>query len=250
MDNAEQILAKVWKRIKIDGICWVWTGTLNPTSGRPVLTINKIPRSIQKVMWEFHRGKLNGEKREYVLNSCGNEKCVNPDHLFTSTDPSDHRRLPCAFKTQKRFWAKVKIGALDECWEWQAATSGSGSMEYGFLAANKRKIRAHRFLWELYHGEIPTGLLVRHKCDNPKCVNPLHLELGTHADNTRDMFIRGRRKDSSGERSNSKFTTDQVRDMRRRYGLGEGCREIATIHQTNQYTVRGIVSRRSWKYLP
>ena len=89
----------------------------------------------------------------------------------------------------ERFWTKVEKS--DGCWKWLGAkTSG-----YGYLSAGGRGsgvVRAHRLSYEIHHGPIPDGLLVRHKCDNPECVNPEHLEVGTHADNTMDMMLRKR----------------------------------------------------------
>jgi hypothetical protein len=83
------------------------------------------------------------------------------------------------------------------CWLWTATATGnpSSGVKYGYISVGGRSRspqRAHRVSYELYNGEIPEGLIVRHKCDNPLCVNPDHLELGTHADNSRDMVKRGR----------------------------------------------------------
>lgn len=82
------------------------------------------------------------------------------------------------------------------CWLWTAAVAGgAGGMWYGYMSVGGKggaAKRAHRISYELYKGDIPNGMLVRHKCDNPLCVNPDHLELGTHKDNSSDMTERGR----------------------------------------------------------
>lgn len=91
--------------------------------------------------------------------------------------------------TISRFWSKVKIGDPDECWEWQC----SKAKGYGKFKVDKRSLGAHRISYELTYGEIGSpALYVCHSCDNPSCVNPAHLWLGTNKDNIIDALEKGR----------------------------------------------------------
>lgn len=92
----------------------------------------------------------------------------------------------------RRFWSRVAKGDGDGCWEWSGALTTSG---YPQFHNGERQENGHRFSFRIHHelDVIPKGLCVCHHCDNPKCVRPDHLFLGTHADNMRDSVKKGRR---------------------------------------------------------
>ena len=90
---------------------------------------------------------------------------------------------------EERFWSKVARQAGDECWLWLAGRDKDG---YGYFFKPAGKDRAHRIVWEITHGSIPDGLCVCHRCDNPSCVRPDHLFLGTNIDNIADRDRKGR----------------------------------------------------------
>ncbi len=90
---------------------------------------------------------------------------------------------------EMRFWRHVTKGP--SCWEWHGAGS-RGVHPYGTFGVQGATVRAHRFSWELHAGKIPEGIYVLHRCDNPRCIRPDHLFLGTQADNVADMIAKGR----------------------------------------------------------
>jgi len=93
-----------------------------------------------------------------------------------------------------RFWNKVVIGASDKCWEWRASKNCHGYGRFKLEGRRHEARGAHVVAWILTYGQVPHGLCVLRKCDNPGCVNPNHLFLGTQKDNIHDMIKKGRHK--------------------------------------------------------
>jgi hypothetical protein len=161
---------------------------------------------------------------------------------------------------EQRFWSKVKIGLPDKCWEWQGAISSRG---YGSFRRGDKICGAYRVSWELTYGIIPSGLCVCHKCDNPPCVNPNHLFLGTHQDNIKDRSLKGRSaktigkyshehpEKSRGERNGrAKLTERDVLSIRSKYASGE----ITQKELSNQYgvvhsVIGYIIHHKIWKHI-
>ncbi len=93
---------------------------------------------------------------------------------------------------RERFFSKVSLEDERGCWLWLGPT-GRGDYGMFFAGGDRHNVLAHRWAYEQFVGEIPSGLLVLHHCDEPKCVNPQHLWLGTQADNVQDCIAKGRR---------------------------------------------------------
>jgi hypothetical protein len=133
------------------------------------------------------------------------------------------------------------------CWEWTAFLTKKG---YGtFHSGLKCGEYAHRFSKMLFHGEFDYKLLVCHKCDNPKCVNPEHLFSGTCLDNIRDMFSKGRQPDHSGEKNwAAKLTAIQVLAARNEYAAGGISKyRLAKNYGVTKATMLELLSGKTWK---
>lgn len=114
----------------------------------------------------------------------------------------------------ERFWSKVDQHGEYDCWPWLAARDRKG---YGWFRIASAMRGSHRMAWELTHGSIPHGLCVLHHCDNPGCVNPAHLFLGTRADNNADRDAKGRQGAPKGDRNGSR-TCPEHRPRGERHG--------------------------------
>ena len=149
---------------------------------------------------------------------------------------------------KERFLGKVNKNGPNGCWIWTGACNSEG---YGNIGVENRTEKAHRVSWELYNGKIPKGLCICHKCDNPKCVNPEHLFLGTNQDNTDDMIQKGREANREGEKNpKSKLTEEIVLWVRSEYDTGKyTMKQLAEKCNVIQSTIGKIINRKSWKHL-
>ena len=133
--------------------------------------------------------------------------------------------------------------AASGCWEWKGSRQSKG---YGSVAVDGRRILAHRLAYATWVGPIPGGQVVRYACDNPPCINPAHLLLGTHAQNSRDMVDRGR--STFGARNPAaRLTAEQVVEIRARYATGRyRQRDLADQFGVSRSHISGILSGRFW----
>jgi HNH endonuclease len=143
-----------------------------------------------------------------------------------------------------RFWEFVDKKGDDECWKWLASCTPHGG--YGQLTFGGTLHLAHRVAWEKTFDEIPKGMYVCHRCDNPPCVNPSHLFLGNVQENTRDCVDKGR--NAFGSKSGrSKLVEDEVREIRRLYGHGVRQRDLCKMFKVTDSLISLIVNNLIWK---
>lgn len=145
-----------------------------------------------------------------------------------------------------RFWKHVNKDGPSGCWLW----TGCRSHGYGYINAGPGTVakRANRVSWEIHNGPVPPGLSVCHSCDNPACVNPAHLFLGTQKENADDMMAKGRH--FRGESApHTKLTEDDVRTIRQLCADGAKHQDVASIFKIARTSVGAIVNRKNWKHV-
>lgn len=216
-------------------------------------TCNKC--STAKKLDEFHLKKGTKDGRTTICKTCiaraERERYAaikRGDHIVRPNPKLAGRSKPVA----ERFWPKVEIPERkDDCWIW---CGGHDSWGYGTFVFRGRQTGAHRVVYILHYGEIPEGLLVCHTCDNPTCVNPQHLFLGTNLDNSNDKLRKGRfvtprpKNRCTGERHRSaKLNSQQVLSIRERIASGEEFSVLAKDFNVRPMSIQRIAEGKSWK---
>jgi hypothetical protein len=144
---------------------------------------------------------------------------------------------------EERFWGKVKRSEGDKCWEWTACTTGG----YGRIRIDGKSQIASRVAYQLFHGAIPDKLVVCHKCDNRKCVNPSHLFLGTLQDNNFDCLSKGRI--ARGEKARgARLKEAQVREILSSIETLSD-EEASRVYGVTLRHIRDLRKGRAWKHL-
>lgn len=154
---------------------------------------------------------------------------------------------------EERFLDKFSIGRRDKCWPWK----GCVSRGYGYIRGERstdgskvRNILAHRFAYERALGPVPDGMFVLHYCNNPLCVNPAHLRIGTHRDNMDDLKKSGR---AVGRPKRSTLTTKQVATARKMLAMGHTQKDVADkigVHRTTVQRLMGYMGLMSISQIP
>lgn len=144
------------------------------------------------------------------------------------------------------FWAHCDKLGPEDCWPWDANRDRNG---YGKLKHKGQYYRAHRVSYLIHKGEIADDHFVCHHCDTPWCCNPVHLFLGTVADNKADEVAKGRHVKGEATAS-AKLTSADVQDIRQRLMDGQKYKNIAPLYNVKPDTIRCIDNGKNWKHAP
>lgn len=138
--------------------------------------------------------------------------------------------------------AELSVAEGSGCIRFTGHLDGEG---YGRIMVARVKYMAHRLSYSLNNGPIPDGYVVRHKCDNPSCINPEHLEVGTQADNIADKVSRGRQARGSGV-GRAILTEEAVREIR---SSPLKVSELSTLYGVSVVSIRNILRRKTWQHV-
>ncbi len=163
--------------------------------------------------------------------------------ILPTTEGDMVARMPASKRLRLRAKIVSKLEFKDECWEWCAARDEDG---YGKIKIAGKNRRTHRISYQLHVGQIAPGSQVLHKCDNPPCVNPDHLFVGSNDDNMADKSIKMRvvRGDMS---PHAKLSAVTVSEMRQEYALGTVRQvDLAKKHGVDQTTISLALCMKTW----
>lgn len=146
---------------------------------------------------------------------------------------------------QSEILNKIIINSEKGCHEFSGPLNENG---YGRISFKGKKIYVHRAVYEHFNGPIPNGLIIRHKCDNPKCCNVEHLELGNQYDNCMDKVKRNRQA-KGNKIPQSKLNEEKVLKMRKLHAEGITQKKLAEMYGVDSSQISRVVNRIDWKWL-
>jgi hypothetical protein len=150
---------------------------------------------------------------------------------------------------EERFWEKVDKKSDEECWIWKASFRSDGYGQLHYIQDDKRNcFAAHRVSWRIHYGEIPKEMCVCHVCDNPKCVNPKHLFLGTPLDNQLDMMNKHRHVFGE-DHASAKLKEQNIPYIRRAYVNGRSLSALAREFDVYPSTIQRVIDGRTWRHV-
>jgi hypothetical protein len=199
--------------------CWICTT-------HKQIRVNGIRESIYKYFYIQQYGKI--KPNELIIHKCDNKMCCNPEHMNTYLG-----------RTKNIKWKEENGCHI-------ATSHRANSGGYPTIKINKQRIPMHRYMYEQHKGKIPDGMIVRHKCDNRLCINPEHLEIGTHADNVRDRVERNRSAIGI-QHGRAKLTENDVRFIRQNTALT--LTELGKMFGVDIKSIKLAREFKTWKHV-
>lgn len=190
-------------------------------------------------------GKRKDSKGKPTTLYCDKHYARYKVHGTVSDNDRTHASL------EERFWRKVNKKSESECWEWFGVVLNGGYGQIRSGGKSGKHIQAHRLSYEINKGKIPDGLVVMHMCDNRKCVNPYHLQLGTYKDNAQDCWGKGRGVINviarPGEMNGRAIVSES--DVRYIRSSNDPIKEIAARYGMSNRAISKIRQRLTWKHI-
>jgi HNH endonuclease len=260
------------------GPCWIWLAYKDEW-GRGQIETSQGRRHAHKVSWLLYGNVIPDGMR--LLHRCDNMGCPNPAHLRLGTQAENIAEMiargrnpfgerhwtKCGARPrgkpkrkptlEERFWAMVNKNGpvprhcprLGNCWVWIGSTNQCGYGLFG-IGGSGHTMVAHKVHWKLLTGrELPQGMKLLHKCDNPACVRLKHLFTGTHADNMRDMERKGRAIHLIGLKTGGAkhLSYNQAIEIKRRLAIGKRHEEIGKEFGISRISISRIACGVTWK---
>lgn len=224
--------------------------------GKPSINMSGFKSNRWTVLSEAKKPLLANQTGKFwnCICECGTERVVYGETIRSGSSKScgclKKEKNSAAMKAmrfrksgtiQDRFFSRF-VKLEEGCWQWRAHTDKDG---YGILPGLNSNTRAHRLSYEIHIGPIPENMLVCHRCDNPGCVNPDHLFVGTAKDNSQDALKKGRHY--IGEKNpNSKLTDENVNEILKSEFNSQ---QLATKFSVTRATINRIRRRNGWGHL-
>ena len=222
--------------------------------GKPIIDMTGQKTNRWTVLSEAENTTKSTAKHWLCVCDCGTQRIISGSSLRHGHSKScgcmkseeaalrmREIRLKESGTIEERFFSRFKK-TENGCWQWNAHADKDG---YGVMSSHGKNIRAHRFSYEHHIGAIPQGMSVCHKCDNPGCVNPEHLFIGSAKDNAQDALTKKRHYigDKNGR---SKITEDHAKFIKSSSMSGP---ELAEMFNVNRSTINNIRRGVTWKHL-
>jgi hypothetical protein len=192
-----------------------------------------------------YKAAIHGKSKQLMSRVVCKLSGVKPASRVLHRDGNklNNRRNNLLATFEERFWSRVNIKSDDECWNWQ----GRIQEGYGKISCKDKELLAHRLAYELTYGPVNSELAACHGCDNPRCCNPLHLWVGTWANNNKDRANKHISAVVHGESNgNSKLTEKQVKEILQ---STLSALELSLRYQVCESTIYYIRQRKLWAYV-